>query len=56
MHTFVHENINKFIDGFHHDAHPMGMLVSTLARLSTFYPDAKLRVGPGQAAPARSCA
>ena len=40
-HTFVHENIKKFIDGFHHDAHPMGILVSTLAALSTFYPEAK---------------
>ncbi|MEJ2292802.1 MAG: citrate synthase, partial [Deinococcales bacterium] len=40
-HTFIHENIKTFIDGFHHDAHPMGMLVSTLAALSTFYPDAK---------------
>ncbi|HUK90430.1 MAG TPA: citrate synthase [Blastocatellia bacterium] len=40
-HTFIHENVKKFIDGFHHDAHPMGMLVSTIAALSTFYPDAK---------------
>jgi citrate synthase len=40
-HTFVHENIKKFMDGFHYDAHPMGMLVSTLAALSTFYPSAK---------------
>ena len=40
-HTLIHENIKKFIDGFHHDAHPMGILVSTLAALSTFYPDAK---------------
>jgi citrate synthase len=40
-HTMVHENIKKFMDGFHHDAHPMGMMVSTLAALSTFYPDAK---------------
>jgi citrate synthase len=40
-HTFVHENVKKFIDGFHHDAHPMGILVSTLGALSTFYPDAK---------------
>src|SRR5579875_406599 len=40
-HTMVHENIKKFMDGFHHDAHPMGMLVSTIAALSTFYPDAK---------------
>jgi citrate synthase len=41
QHTYVHENIKKFIDGFHYDAHPMGMLVSTLAALSTFYPQAK---------------
>ena len=40
-HTYVHENVKKFIDGFHHDAHPMGILVSTLAALSTFYPEAK---------------
>jgi citrate synthase len=40
-HTFVHENIKKFMDGFHHDAHPMGMFVSTVAALSTFYPTAK---------------
>jgi len=40
-HTIIHENIKKFIDGFHHDAHPMGMFVSTVAALSTFYPEAK---------------
>ncbi|MCA1784235.1 MAG: citrate synthase [Intrasporangiaceae bacterium] len=40
-HTFIHENIKTFIDGFHHDAHPMGMLVSTVGGLSTFYPEAK---------------
>jgi citrate synthase len=40
-HTFVHENIKKLMDGFHHDAHPMGMFVSTIAALSTFYPTAK---------------
>jgi citrate synthase len=40
-HTFIHENIKKFIDGFHHDAHPMGILVSTVAALSTFYPESK---------------
>jgi citrate synthase len=40
-HTYVHENVKKFIDGFHHDAHPMGILVSTIAALSTFYPEAK---------------
>ncbi len=39
--TFVHENVKKFIDGFHHDAHPMGILVSSIAALSTFYPGAK---------------
>ena len=40
IHTLVHENVKKFIDGFHHDAHPMGILVSTVGALSTFYPDA----------------
>ena len=40
-HTMLHENVKKFMDGFHHDAHPMGMMVSTLAALSTFYPEAK---------------
>ena len=39
-HTYVHENVKKFIDGFHHDAHPMGILVSSIAALSTFYPAA----------------
>jgi citrate synthase len=40
-HTFIHENTKKFIDGFHHDAHPMGILVGTVGALSTFYPEAK---------------
>jgi citrate synthase len=40
-HTFIHESIKKFFDGFHYDAHPMGMMISTIAALSTFYPDAK---------------
>ena len=41
-HTFIHENVRKrFMEGFHHDAHPMGILVSTIAALSTFYPEAK---------------
>jgi len=40
QHTMLHENIKKFIDGFHYDAHPMGILISTLAALSTFYPEA----------------
>lgn len=40
-HTLLHENTKKFMEGFHHDAHPMGMLVSTVGALSTFYPEAK---------------
>ena len=40
-HSILHENIKKFIDGFHHDANPMGMLVSAVGALSTFYSDAK---------------
>jgi len=39
-HTLTHENVKKFMDGFHHDAHPMGILMSTVAALSTFYPEA----------------
>ena len=41
IHTYVHEKIKRFIEGFHYDAHPMGVLVSTVGALSTFYPDAK---------------
>jgi citrate synthase len=37
----VHENIKKFMDGFYYDAHPMGILISTVAALSTFYPDSR---------------
>jgi citrate synthase len=40
-HTWIHENLKKFLDGFHHDAHPMAMLVSGAAALSTFHPDDK---------------
>jgi len=40
-HTIIHEKIKKFMDGFRYDAHPMGMLISTVAALSTFYPEAK---------------
>ncbi|MEN3273259.1 MAG: citrate synthase [Actinomycetota bacterium] len=41
-HTFIHENVRKrFMDGFHYDAHPMGMLVASVAALSTFYLEAK---------------
>jgi citrate synthase len=40
-HTYVHENIKKFVEGFRYDAHPMGMLLATVGALSTFYPGAK---------------
>ena len=40
-HTFVHEDIKKFLEGFRYDAHPMGMLLATVGALSTFYPDSK---------------
>lgn len=39
-HTFVHENVKKLMEGFRYDAHPMGMFISTIAALSTFYPEA----------------
>jgi citrate synthase len=41
FHSIIHENIKKVIDSFHHEAHPMGVLISTVAALSTFYPEAK---------------
>jgi citrate synthase len=41
LHTMIHESVKKFLDGFHYDAHPMGILVGTLGALSTFYPGAK---------------
>ncbi len=47
-HTMIHENIKRFIDGFHYDAHPMGILVSTVAALSTFYPKSKDIFNAGQ--------
>jgi len=40
-HTFIHENLKNMMDSFRYDAHPMGMLVSTVGALSTFYPEAK---------------
>ncbi len=40
-HTLVHENLRTFLDGFRYDAHPMGILISSVAALSTFYPEAK---------------
>jgi citrate synthase len=40
MHTFVHENLKAFMQGFRYDAHPMGMLLASVGALSTFYPSA----------------
>src|SRR5262245_2774934 len=42
LHTMVHENIKKLMEGFQYDAHPMGIFLSTVGALSTFYPDARL--------------
>ena len=42
IHTFVHENVKDFMQGFRYDANPMGMLVASVGALSTFYPDANL--------------
>lgn len=39
-HTYIHENVKKLMEGFRYDAHPMGMFISTVAALSTFYPEA----------------
>ena len=41
LHTMLHENMKKFMEGFQYDAHPMGIFLSTVGALSTFYPDAK---------------
>ncbi len=41
LHTLLHENIKQMLDGYRYDAHPMGMLISMIAALSTFYPEAK---------------
>ena len=41
FHTFVHENLKSLMQGFRYDAHPMGMLLSSVAALSTFYPEAR---------------
>ena len=41
FHTMLQESLKKFMDGFNHDAHPMGMLIATVAAMSTFYPDAR---------------
>jgi citrate synthase len=41
QHTMLHENVKKFMEGFRYDAHPMGIFLSTVGALSTFYPDAR---------------
>ncbi|MFM7826654.1 MAG: citrate synthase [Acidimicrobiaceae bacterium] len=47
-HTMIHENMRKrFVDGFHYDAHPMGMFISAIAALGTFYPESKDIFAPG---------
>lgn len=46
LHTFVHENVKQLMEAFRYDAHPMGIFVSTLAGLSTFYPEAKRVLDP----------
>jgi citrate synthase len=40
-HSMLHENVKKFMEGFNYDAHPMGMLISTVAALATYYPDSR---------------
>src|SRR5206468_2585359 len=47
-HTYVHENIKRFLEGFRYDAHPMSMLCSSVAALSSFYPEAKSIKDPEQ--------
>src|ERR1700712_938170 len=46
IHTFVHENIKDFMQGFRYDAHPMGMLLASVGALSTFYPNANETENP----------
>lgn len=46
QHTVLHENIKKFMEGFRYDAHPMGIFLSTVGALSTFFPDAKQVLDP----------
>ena len=48
FHTYVHENIKRFMEGFRYDAHPMSMMVAGVAALSSFYPDAKDIFDPKQ--------
>jgi citrate synthase len=48
LHTLVHENIKKLMEGFRYDAHPMGMFISSVAALSTFYPESRNVRNPEQ--------
>ncbi len=48
FHTYVHENIRKFLEGFRYDAHPMSMLCSSVAALSSFYPTARDIFNPAE--------
>ena len=56
LHTMLHENIKKFMEGFRYDAHPMGIFLSTVGALSTFNPDAKNDLRQGVAAAADAAA
>src|ERR1700682_834342 len=47
FHTMIQESLKTFMDGFNHDAHPMGMLIATVAAMSTFYPGARDIHSPG---------
>jgi citrate synthase len=47
-HTYVHENIKRFLEGFRYDAHPMSMLCSSIAAMSSFYPNAKNIFDPAE--------
>ena len=55
-HTYVHENIKKFLEGFRYDAHPMSMLCSAVAALSSFYPRSEEHPRPERSATSRSSA
>jgi len=46
VHTFLHENVKRLMEGFRYDAHPMGMFISVVAALSTFYPEANKVTDP----------
>ena len=54
-HTMLHETTKRFLEGFRYDAHPMGMFISTVAALSTVYPEARECGRPGEAQASDSC-